>query len=118
MKEVAFTGRSAKGRLRGSAGPATPPSDGDLAALPNPACRAVGCGQLHFGFRRRSEIDVTDSERVGSQFLSLRQLARSTSSSWENAGKKPLFGILKKTSPPRAPGPAKLPSLAPIFSKP
>ena len=104
MKEVAFTGRSAKGRLR-DAGPATPPSDGDLAALPNPACRAVGCGQLDFGFRRRSEIDVTNSERVGSQFLSLRQVDPpqfSPRGRWPS--KKPLFGkVLRETSAPRTP---------------
>ena len=74
------------------AGPATPLSEGDLAALPNPACRAVGCGQLDFGFCRRSEIDVTNSETVGSQFLSLRQVdpARLLSS-WEMVGQKALI---------------------------
>ena len=42
----------------------------EVAPIAGPA---VGCGQLDFGFCRRSEIDVTNSERVGSQFLSLRQ---------------------------------------------
>ena len=66
--------------------------------------RPAWCGQLDFGFRRRSEIDVTNSERVGSQFLSLRQVAPphfSPRGQWPS--KKPLFGnVLRETSAPQA----------------
>ena len=76
---------------------------------------AVGCGQLDFGFCRRSEIDVTNSERVGSRFLSLRQVDPpqvSPRGRWPS--KKPLFGkVLRETSAPRTPDPGQI-----AFSRP
>ena len=67
--------------------------------------RPAWCGQLDFGFRRRSEIDVTNSERVGSQFLSLRQQRSLPYSPGPKSAEKNRWytGILAETSAPRAP---------------
>ena len=54
--------RSAKGRLRGSAGPATPPADGDLAALPGAVSWiSVSAGGARLRLQIRRGLDRSSS---------------------------------------------------------
>ena len=63
---------SAKGRLRGSAGPATPPSDGDLAALPGAVSWiSVSAGGARLMLQIRRGLDPSSSRSANSAAQSL-----------------------------------------------